>query len=95
MVRNWLLRHRHPFNFWIHMIGIPTAVVGVVLLIAEWEYWWWGLTVLAAGYVLQWLGHVVEGNDVGEWAAIKMCFGMPVVAVAPQFVETSVQERAA
>ena len=25
ILRNWLQRHRHPFNFWIHLLGIPLA----------------------------------------------------------------------
>jgi hypothetical protein len=28
----WLTRHRHPFNLAIHIIGIPMAVTGLVLL---------------------------------------------------------------
>ena len=23
--RNWLDRHQNPFNFWIHLLGIPLA----------------------------------------------------------------------
>ncbi len=94
MLRNWLKRHRHPFNFWIHMAGIPLAVAGVMLLIAMWQQWWWGTGALVGGYVLQWLGHLVEGNDLGEWVAIKTAFGLPAVAVSPRF-EQAVQERAA
>ena len=32
---------------------------------------WWGLGLLVFGYLLQYLGHRAEGNDMGEWAAIK------------------------
>jgi hypothetical protein len=40
---------------------------------------------IVAGYFLQWVGHRVEGNDVGEWAAIKRLLGLPYVAVAPRW----------
>ena len=85
-LKNWLERHRHPFNFWIHMLGIPLALAGVVLFFAwPWEEWYWGAGAFVLGYVLQWLGHLVEGNDVGEWAAIKRMLGLPYVSIAPQW----------
>jgi hypothetical protein len=86
---NWLERHRHPFNFAIHLFGIPIAVAGVVLLFI-WP-WWWGVGGLVLGYLLQWIGHLVEGNDVGEWAGIKRMLGWPYVGIAPRWQK---QERA-
>jgi hypothetical protein len=83
ILRNWRLRHQHPFNFAIHLIGIPLAVAGVGLLVAG--SWLWGLGGLCVGYLLQFVGHKVEGNDVGEWAAIKRLFGLPYVGIAPQY----------
>lgn len=81
--RNWLARHRNAFNFWIHMIGIPLALAGIPLLfVAE---WYWGVGAIVAGYVLQWVGHRVEGNDVGELIPLKRALGLPVVSVAPQY----------
>jgi hypothetical protein len=87
-VRPWLERHQHPFNFWVHMVGIPTAVVGLlVLLTLPWNglAWYWGLGGLIVGYLLQWAGHAVEGNDVGEWAGIKRLLGLPYVAISPRY----------
>lgn len=85
IIKNWRQRHRHPFNFYIHLIGIPMAVFGVGLLcFAEWQ---WGLICFVLGYVLQWVGHLVEGNDVGEWAGIKRMLGLPYVGIAPQYRE--------
>ena len=81
--RNWLARHQDAFNFWIHLLGIPLAVAGVVLLfLAE---WYWGVGAIVAGYFLQWMGHRVEGNDVGELIPLKRLLGLPVVPIAPQF----------
>jgi hypothetical protein len=86
ILRNWRERHRNPFNFWIHLVGIPMAVAGVVLLIAlPWEQWYWGVGAFVLGYVLQFVGHCVEGNDLGEWAGIKRLLGLPYVSIAPRW----------
>jgi hypothetical protein len=82
--RNWLARHQNHFNFWIHMLGIPLAVAGLPLLfLAPWYY---GVGAIAGGYFLQWVGHRVEGNDVGEFIPVKRLLGLPVVAIAPQYI---------
>jgi hypothetical protein len=82
VTNNWLERHQLPFNRYIHALGIPVAVAGVVLLFFQ---FWWGLGALVAGYFLQWLGHYKEGNDVGEWAGIKRLLGRPYVSIAPRY----------
>ena len=64
-----MARHQLAFNFSIHMIGIPIAVAGVVLLFLT--DWYWGVAAIFLGYLLQYVGHRAEGNDVGEWAGIK------------------------
>src|SRR5947207_13091360 len=80
--RNWLDRHQTPANFWIHLVGIPLAFAGVPLLfVAE---WYWGVGAIVLGYLLQWIGHRIEGNDVGEFSPVKRLLGLPVVAIAPQ-----------
>jgi hypothetical protein len=84
--QNWLMRHRNSFNFWIHMVGIPLAVVGVPLLF--FSPWYWGVGAIVVGYLLQWIGHQVEGNDVGEFIPVKRLLGLPVVAIAPRYTET-------
>jgi hypothetical protein len=81
--RNWLERHQTPANYWIHMVGIPLAVAGVPLLLVA--QWYWGVGAIVCGYLLQWIGHRIEGNDVGEFIPIKRLLGWPVVAIAPQY----------
>jgi hypothetical protein len=82
---NWLMRHQTPFSFWIHMLGIPLAIGGLVAFaFAPWEY---ALTAFVGGYFLQWLGHLYEGNDVGELIPIKKAMGLKTVSIAPQFVK--------
>ncbi len=79
----WRERHRLPFNFWIHLIGIPMVVVSVALLF--FLPWYWGVGGIVLGYLLQWIGHLAEGNDLGEWAAIKRLLGLPYVGIAPRW----------
>ncbi len=79
----WMLRHQLPFNFWIHMVGIPLAYGGLVLLF--FLPWYCGIGTCAVGFLLQWIGHLAEGNDVGEWAAIKRLLGLPYVGIAPRW----------
>jgi hypothetical protein len=88
---NWLERHQHPFNRGIHLLGIPLAFAGIVLLFVWWDEWYWGLAAFVGGYVLQWLGHLVEGNDLGEWAGIKRVLGLPYVSIAPQYQKAAGQ----
>jgi len=83
LLDNWLLRHRHPFNFWIHLVGIPLTLVGVVLWFNQ--SWSWGTSAFVGGYLLQFAGHWVEGNDLGEWAAIKRLLGMRYVDISPRW----------
>jgi hypothetical protein len=83
ILRNWRERHRHPFNFWIHLLGIPMTVAGVVLLFTL-DRWYWGAGLFLLGYVLQYIGHWVEGNDMGELAGVKRLCGLPCVPVAPR-----------
>jgi hypothetical protein len=82
-LRGWRDRHRLPFNFYIHLIGIPLAVSGAFLLF--FQPWYWGVGAIVLGYLLQWIGHLAEGNDVGEWAAIKRLLGLPYVGIAPRW----------
>jgi hypothetical protein len=82
-LHGWRLRHQLPFNFWIHLLGIPLAYGGLVLLF--FLPWYWGVGAFVGGFLLQWVGHLAEGNDVGEWAAIKRLLGLPYVGIAPRW----------
>ena len=78
-----MLRHQLPFNFAIHMVGIPVAVAGIPMLF--FLEWYWGVGAIFLGYLLQFIGHQAEGNDVGEWAAIKKMLGMKYVSISPRW----------
>jgi len=88
-LRNWLDRHQHPVSFWLHMIGIPLTIACVPLALVQlaqdrWDLWWRPVALLVGGYLLQWLGHRIEGNDMGEVILIKKALGRPYVAIAPR-----------
>lgn len=80
-LRNWLARHQHPFSFYIHLIGIPMVLASVPCLLLG--MYWSAAALFVGGYFLQWLGHRVEGNDVGELIPIKRLLGLPVVEFGP------------
>jgi len=90
VLAHWRLRHQHPVNFVLHLVGIPLAVAGVVLFFSRpWSDWYWGVAAFILGYLLQWLGHRIEGNDLGEWVGIKRMLGLPYVSIAPQYQQAS------
>jgi hypothetical protein len=81
--RNWLERHQHPVSFWLHMVGIPLALLAIPALF--FVPWYWCLGAFLLGYLLQFVGHKIEGNDVGELIPLKRLLGMPVVPVSPRY----------
>lgn len=80
LLRNWLQRHQHPASQVLHAVGIPMSFVGTVVLAVAGRPWW-ALAAFVAGYVLQFIGHAIEGNDPGELILVKKLLGKPYVAV--------------
>ena len=83
-LEGWRLRHQLPFSFWLHMVGIPMALIAAPVSLFFLP-WYWALGLFVVGYLLQWVGHLAEGNDLGEWAAIKRMLGMKYVGIAPRW----------
>jgi len=79
----WLERHQHPVSFALHLVGIPMTLVGLALL--AFLPWWWGAGTFVLGYALQFLGHAIEGNDVGELIPIKRLLGLRTVPISPKY----------
>jgi uncharacterized membrane protein YGL010W len=82
-LEGWRLRHQLPINFALHMIGIPMVLASLVLFFLT--DWYWGAGAFVLGYLIQYIGHCLEGNDLGEWAAIKRLLGLPYVGIAPRW----------
>ncbi len=71
LVANWLSRHRDPVSFVLHMIGIPPTVLGVVLIpvylaAMSLPVFFLALALFVGGYLVQFLGHALEGSVPGE-----------------------------
>jgi hypothetical protein len=97
-LRNWLQRHQHPVSRALHYVGIPLAVAGGVLALVQlgqwrWDLWWRPVVLLVAGYVPQFIGHRLEGNDVGEVILIKKWLGRPYCAVSPRYAQPPADVR--
>jgi uncharacterized membrane protein YGL010W len=82
ILKNWVERHQHPVSFGLHLVGIPMTVVAVGFMVAG--RLWFGLGLFVLGYVLQFIGHGIEGNDAGELIIFKRLLGKPYVAVVPR-----------
>jgi uncharacterized membrane protein YGL010W len=79
LIENYKAKHRHPLNRLSHTIGIPMIVVSVPLFFFSWR---WALALFIVGWVFQFVGHAVEGNQpaflknpvyllVGPWWLIR------------------------
>ena len=90
---NWLERHQHPVSYALHLVGIPLTLVGIGLLFLT--DWYWGVGCFVFGYFLQWVGHRIEGNDVGELIPLKRLLGLPVVPIARKYQKNDPPEGVA
>ena len=89
-LRNWRDRHQHPASIVLHVVGIPLTILAVVVAIWQltedrWDLWYRPVVLLVVGYGLQWLGHLLEGNDMGEVILLKRLLGRPFTAVSPRY----------
>jgi hypothetical protein len=62
-------RHKHPVNAVLHIIGVPAAFYGIYELFVKQPEM--GVILIVFGYLLQYLGHRAQGNEVGEVTLIK------------------------
>ena len=89
-MRNWFERHQHPGSLALHAMGIPMTIAAVVVALAQlwdgrWDLWWRPVVLVAGGYLLQWMGHRIEGNDMGEMILVKKAMGRDYVAVSRRY----------
>ena len=57
---NYKAKHQHPLNRLTHSIGIPMIVISLPLFFFNWR---WALTLFIVGWILQFAGHAIEGNQ--------------------------------
>lgn len=79
---DYMKRHKHPVNAVLHLLGVPMAFYGLFRILVPCsnslspnckiaQGRGFGLILLVLGYVLQYLGHRSQGNEVGEVTLIK------------------------
>lgn len=59
-MEDYKAKHTHPLNRLTHSIGIPLIVVSLPLLFFSWR---WALALFVVGWVFQFIGHAIEGNQ--------------------------------
>jgi len=60
LIDNYKAKHQHPLNKLCHMIGIPMITVSWPLFFFNWR---WALALFGTGWILQLIGHAIEGNQ--------------------------------
>jgi hypothetical protein len=73
-LRHYMSNHTDPRNRVLHLIGVPLAPWGAIVLLIRGEF---ALAVGAffVGYGLQWVGHRAEGNVMGDLVLLKQLAG--------------------
>ena len=74
----------------MHALAVPMIPFAVVLALWQllegaWGLWWRPVGALTVSYALQWVGHLVEGNDMGELILVKKLLRRPYVSIAPRY----------
>ena len=62
----YMSRHTHPWCRALHVIGVPMAPWGGLVLLAM-GHFAAGAVSIVVGYFLQWIGHRIEGSEMGDW----------------------------
>jgi uncharacterized membrane protein YGL010W len=101
-VENYKAKHQHPLNKMSHSIGIPMIVVSLPLFFWSWR---WALALFAVGWIFQFVGHWIEGNQpaffrnplyliVGPvWLARRALAGLGILKEPPQKPLDSARSR--
>ncbi|HXD29943.1 MAG TPA: DUF962 domain-containing protein [Pyrinomonadaceae bacterium] len=59
-IENYKAKHQHPLNRLSHSVGIPLILISLPLFFFNWR---WALAFFVFGWVLQFVGHAIEGNQ--------------------------------
>jgi uncharacterized membrane protein YGL010W len=60
LVSSYKDKHQHPVNRFLHIIGIPTIIISYPLFFFNWRL---ALGLFVLGWVCQFVGHAIEGNQ--------------------------------
>ena len=88
LIGHWLDRHVNPVSFWLHVVGIPPTILGVLLfpvyvVLLSRPVFLLALALFLGGYALQFAGHLLERTDPGEIIFFKRKLGLPYVEFPP------------
>ena len=59
-LENYKAKHQHPLNRLSHSVGIPLILISLPLFLFNWR---WAVGLFFAGWILQFVGHAIEGNQ--------------------------------
>ena len=88
LIGDWMARHRDPSSFVLHMFGIPPTILGVLLIpvyvmLISVPIFLLALALFVGGYLVQFLGHVIDWTEPGEVAYLRRKFGSSYAKIAP------------
>jgi len=67
----------------LHLFGVPLTFIGTPIAILNASTPLWPCACFFGGYLLQFVGHAVEGNDAGEVVFLKKRLGMVYTEYGP------------
>ena len=74
-LRNYLSNHTNPLNRVLHLIGVPLAPWGAIVLLVRGKFML-AIAAFFVGYGLQWIGHKYgEHNEMGDLVLLKKLAG--------------------
>ena len=86
---NYLRRHRNPINRGLHIVGVPLSFVVAPYMAVSGAAWYWHVGTFVTGYIFQFAGHAVEGNDAGEVVFVKRMLRLSYTEYAPESCSSS------
>lgn len=60
LLANYKAKHQHPLNRLTHSFGIPMIVLSLPVVFFNWR---WAVGLFVFGWILQFVGHAIEGNQ--------------------------------
>ncbi len=77
LVMDWVDRHRDARSFVLHLVGIPCTILGVLLLpiyvlLVSISVFLLALILFVGGFLIQFLGHGLDGSEPGEIRGIRI-----------------------